>query len=184
MIMWDIGQRAREREQWEIGRHVLYVIAFIHLFVALVVFQRGFYAYHIRPTAYEVVEVGIVREETEIVTVPGARGSYQDTEIPIYRAWVEYEVQGVKFCKSVLREKREKQGDNIRIAVNKEEPWEIMRPDFLNFSSRYVASNVFWGLILLITTVIDMIRGYKERKKGYVIRITTSDSDWEKNKDV
>ncbi len=176
--MWDIGEKARERERWEIVKYFLYLFAVIKLLGALVVFQNGFYLYHIRPLAYEVREVEIVREETEIVTVPGPRGSHRDRELPIYRAVVEYEVQGVEFAKKVLRKKQEKQGDTIKVAINKVEPGKVIRPEFLVFSPGYIAYTVTWIVILSVLILIDMIIVYKEHKKGYVTSITTSDTEW------
>lgn len=173
--MWDIGQKARERERWEIVKYFLYFFAIIQVFGELVAFQKGFYLYHIRPSAYEVREVKIVREETEIVTVPGPRGSHRDRELPIYRAVVEYEVQGVEFAKEVLRKKQEKQGDTIKVAINKVEPGKVIRPEFLIFSSGYVVYTVTWIVILFVLILIDVIIAYKEHKKGYVTAITTSD---------
>ena len=175
MFKWDIGQMARERERWEIAKIFLYLYVIIQLMGVLVAFQKGFYLYHIRPSAYEVRELEIVREETQIVTVPGPRGSHRDKELPIYRAVVEYEVQGVKFAKKVLRKKQEKPGDTIKVAINKLEPEKVIRSEFLIFSSGYVAYTVIWIVILSVLILIDRIIAYKEHKKGYVISITTSD---------
>lgn len=174
MLMWDIGQKARDRERWEIVKYFLYLFAIIQVLAELVAFQKGFYLYHIRPSAYEVREVTIVRAETEIVTVPGPRGSHRDRELPIYRAVVEYEVQGVKFSRQVLRKRQEKQGDTIKVAINKVEPGKVIRPEFLIVSPGHVRYTVFCIVILSVLILIDVIIAYKERKKGYVISITTS----------
>lgn len=177
-FMRDIGEKVKDEERWEVLKFVLCVFACIPLLGTLVFFQYGFYLFHISPTSYEIREVPIVREETEVVTVPGPRGSHRDREIPIYRAFVEYEVQGTKFSGTVFCAKDEKQGDKIRIAIKKKEPEKIMRPDFLQLSSSEIDLNVFCALILFIVELFDLIAVYKERKKGHVISITTN--DWKK----
>jgi len=71
VFMRDIGEKVKDRERWEVLKFVLCVFACIPLLGTLVFFQYGFYLFHIGPTSYEIREVPIVREETEVVTVPG-----------------------------------------------------------------------------------------------------------------
>lgn len=142
-------------------------IAYIDLIMTLVIFQYGFYVYHITPFLWEV-------KDADVIEVDPYRFLYKGNEFAnVRQATIEYTVNDTKKQSLVLLSYCEEEGDRIKIAVNKKKSLLCIRYRWLPLSDDLKFANCVDFIVIIIAQIYSFL-AKRKRRKSNVISITTN----------
>lgn len=137
--------------------------AYIRLILTLIIFQYGFYVYHLTPFLWEIKDADVIETDSYSFKYKGNEYAY------VRQATVEYMVNNDRKKQSlVLLSYCEKEGDRIKIAVNKKKNLTCIRYEWLPLRDDM---DIFFIIIIIAQVYSFFIE--KKRGRNSVISIAS-----------
>lgn len=141
--------------------------AYIYLACTLILFQNGFYIYHLTPFLWQKASATVVSEDKYMVEIRG--NSKYET---LNQAEVEFYADGQLHHSLVPLSYQEKSGDVINIAMLKSNPNTCIRSEWLPMNAGVKIVNFFFLCVLGVEWIIHIYKKYKELKRGSIVNVS------------
>ena len=145
------------------------IVAYIYVFCTIIVFQYGFYIYHLTPYLWEKTSATVVSEDIYMVSGRGIK-RYET----VNQAEVEFYIDGKLHHGLVFLSSQEKYGDVIIIATLKSNPNKCIRSEWLPLSLAIKLVTFEQLFIIGIDWIIRFCKRRKEYAKGGIVNISSS----------
>lgn len=144
--------------------------AYIYLACTLILFQNGFYIYHITPFLWEKTSATVESEDKYMIEIRG--NSKYET---LNQAEVSFYVDEQLHHGLVPLSYQEKCGDVINIARLKSNPNICIRSEWLPLDVSVKIINLFFLIILGVDWAIHIHKKDKELKRGSIVNVSSNE---------